>query len=168
MVNAADKTNVKDDRLVFEHGWRYFELHANQRISLFRYYIIFFSLYVTGVGFLLIKSSNLPCKTENEFITIASIIFILITIIFWLLDCRNRKLIHIAEASLRKFEDVHSLNLSFKIFTKEKKVSSNTWIRHTCCFSALFIIAIGSACSLSWYSFNHIPNTCKESISTAT
>jgi hypothetical protein len=166
--NNTDKINSDmNNQLVFEHGWKYFELHANQRISLFRYYIIFFSLYVSGVGFLLTKC-DLPPNVINYFIVTISIIFILVTLIFWVLDCRNRKLIYIAEKSLCNFEEKQFQNPEQQIFTMKKKEDTNYsgFFSHTNSFKCLYIITIISAFILICYSQSRVYtnkncNSCK-------
>lgn len=156
---------MTNEKMVFEHLWRYFELHANQRIALFRYYLVFFSLYVTGTGFLLSKN-NLNRNTEMDFIMAVSFVFVLITIIFILLDARNRELIHIAEASLqhyenKNFEDQH------KIFNREKCINDNCscfhvlnkakkgCVRHTFCIRFIYSISALSAMALFLYALFH-------------
>lgn len=136
------------------HAWRYFELHAGQRISLIRYFVIVLSLYVTGSSYLIAKFSDNGCMEEYSVI-IFSGIFILITIIFWLLDNRSRKLIHIAERSLRRYEREGKEDYTHKIFISEKKSACCT-IRHTHCFRALFIIAILSALLIAYCSWNRM------------
>lgn len=145
--NKNDTLNSSD------HAWRYFDLHACQRISLFRYYVILLSLYVTGSGFLFAKFNENTCLEEWGVIFF-SIIFILITIVFWCLDGRNRKLIHLAEKSLRKHERVNCSEYTHRIFIREK---NTPWLtKHTFCFRTLYVIAIGSALIIMWCSWKHI------------
>jgi hypothetical protein len=148
------KNNTENNENPSNHAWRYFELHACQRISLIRYFVIVLSLYVTGSGYLIAKFKDKSCM-EEEGVIFFSMIFIIISIIFWWLDNRNRKLIHIAEDSLREYEQDSNLKDIHKIFFREKNSSSCT-IRHTFCFRALFIIAILSACIIGYYSWNHM------------
>ncbi len=134
----------------YDYAWRYFQLHAAQRISLIRYYIVVLSIYITGSGYFLVKFS-LASHTEEIGLIFFSIFFILLTIIFWLLDNRNRTLIHLAENSLRSYEKNCEFEREHKIFIREKS-SSQCSIRHTCCFKALFILAILSATFILVYS----------------
>lgn len=122
-----------------EHAWNYFQIHANQRISLFRFYIVFFSIYVTGAGFLLVRFPYNRIFDELSAITI-SIAFIIITIMFQLLDLRNRQLIHYAERALRDIEKNFD-NKIYRVFSKEfkDKIHGNSRTGHTTCFSIIFI-----------------------------
>lgn len=146
-----DKSNV------YDHAWRYFELHATQRISLIRYYIIVLSLYVTSAGYLVTKFSLKSC-TEEIGVIFFSVILVFLTIIFWFLDNRNRRLIQLAEKSLRSQERSSNLESEHRIFIREQRISRCS-IRHTHCFRALFILAIISAVVISLYSSWHICKT---------
>ena len=152
MSNPENKSNKKDFNL--DHAWKYFELHANQRISLIRFFIILLSLYVTGSAYLIAKINDKGCIEEYGVIFF-SIGFFFITIIFWFLDSRNRKLIHIAECSLRKYEEDNIIQYRHKIFNREKDTSCYS-IRHTHCFRALFVIAIISTFIIACFAWHHI------------
>lgn len=149
----------------FEHAWRYFELHANQRIALFRYYAIFFTLYVTGVGYLSLKIHTTGFHALF-YASCISAVFALITLIFWLLDDRNRFLIKIAENALMSLEKKFDNCEEIKIFTLEYKASKkqlcmheNSWsdkrlihATHTCCLNLFFSMAIFCAVVIGFYS----------------
>jgi hypothetical protein len=137
--------------------WKYFKLHANQRIVLFRFYIIFFSLYALASAHLLITFHREPIREELISITLG-IFFILITLIFWFLDTRNRNLIHHAEDYFRdheaQFGNQHSTKAELnqfehvcnnaKIFTNEHEKANcgHSGFRHTHCFRMLFALGI--------------------------
>jgi len=140
------KSTNKNNGDPFDHAWKYFELHATQRISLIRYFIAFFSLYVTAAGYMLIKFCQPDILEELAVLTL-SIIFILLTIIFKLLDARNRDLIHLAEESLRKIEEKNKFDEAECIFKKEmEQTYRNDPVRHSRCFKWIFHIA----CITSW------------------
>lgn len=86
-----------------DHAWGYFSLHADQRISVFKMYLAIFALFITSSGFMV---SRFPSATiAEEIIEIGmAMVFIFLTIIFYLLDKRNRCLIKMAEESLRDIE----------------------------------------------------------------
>ncbi len=155
-------------QLEFDHAWKYFELHANQRITLFRFYIIFLSLFTTGMIFLIIRFPLESIVHECSAIFI-SLFFIAATIIFWFLDTRNKNLIHHAEEALRKLEDNHFYkcdkdtkadNLQckeinkFALFNIENtKTKENCdLLRHTFCFRAIYTLAIIMACCFIGFS----------------
>lgn len=136
----------------YEHLWKYFQLHANQRISLIRYFIVFFTIYITGSGYLLVRF-RFEGHIEEIAVIFFSIIFILITIEFKCLDSRNRELIHLAEDSLRKIEENSDLDKHERIFTKEKDFTyKSDSKRHTQCFKSIHNIAIIVAIALILFS----------------
>lgn len=140
----------------FDHAWQYFSLHANQRISLVRYFIIFFSLYITAAGYLLVR---FPCVgiIEELSVIVLSIVFVSITKIFKHLDARNCSLIHLAEESLREIEVKHKFDGSECIFNKEKDYTyKNDPVRHTHCFNWIFRIAYATACIILFFSIFQI------------
>ena len=123
---------------MYEHAWRYFELHANQRIALFRFYIVFFSIFATAACFLLIRFPY--NRVIHEFSGIfLGLVFVALTIVFHLLDKRNRQLIDYAENGLRYLEQsfVHEM----QIFTQEDLdcKNKNSCIQHSSCFNTIFI-----------------------------
>ncbi len=149
--DKEDKEDKKFEELL-EHAWRYFELHANQRIMLFRFYVAFLGIFIIASGFLMLRFSFPGIAAEiGAFILSVALIFV--TAVFWGLDSRNRTLIHLAEKAFReelekhpqfKIDSKKEENLFYtKIFTAEKK--TNSCITHTRCFSALFIGAIVAA-----------------------
>jgi hypothetical protein len=137
-------------RMRLDHAWRYFELHANQRISLIRYYIIFYSLYLSGCGYLFVQHDWII--NHSTIIKPLSFVFIIITVIFYILDNRNRTLIHIAEKSLRELEKEMGYQNPYNIFTVENEPSSQgKTVGHTDCFRALFILGTITAMIIMLY-----------------
>lgn len=169
MSSEAEKDHSLEIlRQKFNHAWKYFELHANQRIVLFRFYIIFLTLFATGIVFLIIR---FPSKsTLHEWSAIGlSVAFVIVTIVFWLLDARNRRLIKFSEEALIKLENEYFYKEqdNIKIFKREKKDCYNNCVifRHTICFRIIYflacVMAIGfiafSAYSMSYYACHPEP-----------
>ena len=128
-----------------QHAWDYFKLHANQRISLFKLYLAIASLFATGIGVLLWHLKDRGNFPEKVGIGIC-ILFLLSTVIFWLIDLRIRSLIHCSEEAIRQIEDhyieLEKKNLYLKIFCQEKRNRPCRLFRHTGLFSTLFTINI--------------------------
>ncbi|HEE9861366.1 hypothetical protein ACXZAQ_21785 [Citrobacter portucalensis] len=102
------------DVLASEHAWRYFELHAQQRIAVFNFYIAITGLLAAGIGFSL--------QQEGKYLYLCSILgffMIFISIIFWKLDHRVSMLIKNAETALQCFEN-NFQDQNFRILTKDK------------------------------------------------
>lgn len=130
--------------------WKYFKLHANQRIALFRFYVVFFSLFAYAIAHLIIAHYP-PKKIDLAAILILSVFFMLITYIFSKLDERNKNLLHNAEDFFEKYEarfndgndDPYQLDSlkATQVFSREKQASQKDqsgW-RHTKCFRWIFI-----------------------------
>lgn len=127
------------------HAREYFEFHANQRISLFRYYIVLYTLYITGCGYFFARSTD-PNSHLPDLITPISIAFICITIIFYIIDNRNRQLIKLSEKALRNCEKELEFQAPYNIFTIEEQTSSKSnKLRHTDCFRAFYLITVTTA-----------------------
>ena len=102
------------DKAASEHAWRYFELHAQQRIAVFNFYIAITGLLAAGIGFSL--------QQEGKYLYLCSILgffMIFISFIFWKLDHRVSMLIKNSEAALHLFES-NFQNPHFRILTKDK------------------------------------------------
>lgn len=87
----ADDKTVHE--IALEYGFKWFEFHAQQRISTFNFYLIVLSGLVAAASF-----------SIKEKIWVGSIVTSLMmlgaSILFWQLDVRNRQLIDIGEAIL--------------------------------------------------------------------
>jgi len=146
------------DKVFFEfmdYIWKYFEIHANQRIMLFKFYIGFCGLFISAIGYLLTKfhSGNSNETVLLLILLILSVFLIVITHIFRGLDKRNKDLIEYAEDSLKHLEEKIPSNINIissmdidineiKIFTKEKNKANkdgHSFIGHTKYFNRLFI-----------------------------
>lgn len=127
------------------HAWRYFELHANQRISLVRFYVGLYSLYISASGYIIFHDDSFA-NGDRNIVLILSVLFLVITLIFYLLDQRNRDLIHFAEASLRRYEFDMGLKEPHNIFViEERDALKKSKFRHSHCFNTLFLIGALSA-----------------------
>lgn len=143
---------IKTEEDYRQIAWNYFKLHANQRIVLFRFYVVFFSLFALVIGHL-ISEFHFASIYQEWIAIVLSLMFFLITIIFWCLDSRNRYLIHNAEDYFVKYElifmdkkpnrFVDEINTA-KIFTKEKNDTRDGKcpIRHRFCFKIIFSIGL--------------------------
>lgn len=83
----------------WDRAWRYFQLHAGQRMSTFNFFII--------VAALLTNAQVATFSNDFEFPVagyIVSVALITASAVFWKLDQRVRQLIHHAEDSLKEIE----------------------------------------------------------------
>ena len=91
--------NKAVNETMFEHAWRYFEKHSDQRVSFFNFYILIMAASSTALSILL----------QNEklyYLGILLGLFIIITsYIFWKIDQRTAFLIKNSERVLKNIEE---------------------------------------------------------------
>lgn len=134
-----------------EYAWRYFALHADQRIKTFNFYLVLFGLVSGGLITLIKDSENYRLAAPIAF-ALAFISFI-----FWRLDIRNKELIYNSEDALKLLEnddrllDDGSVPNRLKLFTyedhateirKKKKMLGliPRFYSYSTCFNAVFLI----------------------------
>jgi len=101
----------------FEHAWKYFEIHANQRMQMFNYYIAISTAITAGLA----TSFQVGYKLSMLGI-VMGLLLMLVSFIFSKLDARTSFLIKHAEQSLKKFElAVNSPD--YFIFTLEENIT---------------------------------------------
>ncbi|NTC83009.1 hypothetical protein [Agrobacterium tumefaciens] len=112
-VNAADvKCDTDDYNEARAHAWKYFELHAAQRMTLFNFFSAFSGLILAGIG------TTLQVSSKYAFVTIAlGLVLSLISFVFWKLDQRVSFLVKHAEEIHIEIEALTRSH--FKLFTDE-------------------------------------------------
>lgn len=100
-----------------EHIWKYFELHAQQRMTVFNFYIAITGLLAAGIGVTLQQGGKYVLFTS-----LMGVFVVFISFIFWKLDQRVSILIKNAEIALQDLECQFS-NEKLRIITKDN--SSN-------------------------------------------
>jgi hypothetical protein len=125
-----------------EHIWRYFELHAQQRMTVFNFYIAITGLLAAGIGFTL--------QQGGHYIIFSSLMgcFIsFISFLFWKLDSRVSMLIKNAELALKEFEDKLP-DPQYRVITKDiNRIETNIslmsiWTYGRCFRMAFLIVGI--------------------------
>jgi hypothetical protein len=82
-----------------KYAWKYFEVHAGQRMSLFNFFAVISALLTGGLAATLKKDSAYP--VFGLFLGVALVI---ISFVFWKLDKRVGYLIKHAETALKEIE----------------------------------------------------------------
>jgi len=154
MNNPEDVNAVEKD--LRDYAWDYFELHSNQRIAAFNFYIAVSGLVATG----LVASFHRAVEAPYLGIVLG-LLLIAFSYIFWMVDERNRVLVHYGEDALklleRRIEEIGIGDDKIKIFHREAQETNHYEgarnrfqrllipYRYTNCFRALFLIfmAIG-------------------------
>lgn len=143
-------SNTLSDRDVLDYIWNYFQLHANQRMSVFNFYVSFSSLITIPL--------ILTFRNEKNFhllgILLGFLLFLL-SIVFWKLDKRTRMLIKISEEALKQLENnFDSKNdektgklrifqreeILTKNMRKEKRFPNNLLLTYANCFNLVFFV----------------------------
>ncbi|HFQ7086731.1 TPA: hypothetical protein ACHSON_002240 [Raoultella planticola ATCC 33531] len=84
-----------------EHAWKYFEIHSQQRVSIFNFFLGATGLVATGIGICIQQGGNF------HYLSFALSVFLIFSsFIFWKLDQRTSMLIKSAEAALESLESV--------------------------------------------------------------
>jgi len=98
-ASAADVSPLK--RLQYKYAWDYFIFHAEQRTTMFNYFVA----VVAGLGaiyaILVARAGQSPLW---GYASVIALLGMCLTAAFYGLDCRNRNLVHRAERILKKLE----------------------------------------------------------------
>lgn len=98
--SPADSHSAVPADKVMEHLWRYFALHAQQRISVFNFFVVLSGVIAAGIGGALQAGRPLILL-----VVVLGLLLALLSFVFWRLDQRNSDLIKISERALRKGEE---------------------------------------------------------------
>ncbi len=110
-----------------DHAWRYFALHAQQRMSVFNFFIVLSGILATGIG-----AGFQAGKTMGPVVIILGILLTLFSIVFYRLDERGSELVKLAESALLAGESTF-IPAFARVFVEENKsrgsasCSSKTW-----------------------------------------
>lgn len=124
-------------QIAFDHAWKWFELHASQRMQLFRFYIILVGICLAGYA---------TARKEGifPFQVLLPVFGTLVTFCFISLDSRTRRLIKIAEVALDSIEtDFSYLKENEKFnFIKKADDAAKTQLTYTSSFKIMHYGAI--------------------------
>jgi hypothetical protein len=95
-MDDGERNQAKD---ALDHAWRYFELHADQRMSMFNYFLVLFGFVSAGLAGCLQASGVLRLVGVVLGLALAAIAFT-----FWKLDQRTAFLVKHAECALCSVE----------------------------------------------------------------
>ena len=96
----------------FEYAWRWFDLHAKQRVSMFNFFLLSVGALATAYGLLLREQLHVVAA-------VAAGMGVFVSLVSCLLDVRNRQLVKMGEEALKEVERSH-LN-GFTILIDEKQ-----------------------------------------------
>ena len=102
---------------IFEHAWSYFQLHSQQRITLFNYYITISTIICTAIGYCYQSTAREEYLKIGIFL---SIFLLILTFIFWKFDQRTSFLIKHSERILKEIE-AENFETSLYLFKVESE-----------------------------------------------
>ena len=101
-VDVPDEPRVEIDRellrLKLDYAWRWFALHAKQRVTMFNYFLVASGILANAYGLLLRE------ELWGAAIVAASI-GCMVGLVSWGLDLRNRQLVKLGEEALTEIEE---------------------------------------------------------------
>lgn len=155
-MNTDASTSAGDDAVTTlrDHAWDYFELHADQRLKAFHFYI----LLETGLVAALLFAAR-GGSPDVRIVAVVGALMVFFSFIFWKLDQRTKGMIKVSERALKLFERRKFDNLSdgeiasSAPFTNDPQnkgsVSASRFgvLSYSKCFGAVFIAfaAVGLA-----------------------
>jgi len=83
----------------FDRAWRHFQLHAEQRIAVFNFFVASSGLLLTGLAYVLAGPTTLW-----KLGIAAGALIALISLVFWKLDERSAQIIKVSEAEIERLE----------------------------------------------------------------
>src|SRR5262249_4702094 len=134
-----------------DYAWAYFQLHANQRMSSFNFFVVIAALLTTGLA------TTLKSDFTHHYVgVVLALSLFVISFVFWKMDQRVRYLIKHAEEALKAIEEKWMSNEDFigpnlALFrTEEEKTDSirelGSWkpwqwhLSYAACFEAVYLV----------------------------
>lgn len=104
---------------MLEHAWRYFEMHAAQRITVFNFFVATSGLLIAGLVFALRAG-----KSASSLGIAAGLALIALAFLFWKLDQRVSSMIKESEKIIAKIEESAITDPSLRVIAAEQKMTS--------------------------------------------
>ncbi|HEX3860664.1 MAG TPA: hypothetical protein VHY35_03135 [Stellaceae bacterium] len=113
---------MQDDvKLALEHAWRHFQLHAQQRISVFNFYVATASLLIAGLAF-----TFQAARPIWAFGVAAGILLTFLSVLFWKLDSRVSSIIKSSEDVMAKAEAQLISDTNLRTVSVEREMTAST------------------------------------------
>lgn len=114
-----------------DYLWNHFVFNAEQRLKAFNFFVVF-AVFANGGLFTAVDKSPHPFV----FVLIGGFVFIL-SVVFWVIDIRSRRLIQLAVPGLKEFEKRFAEHS--RLFALDEP-HTRTLFRFTTAFRTLFVI----------------------------
>jgi hypothetical protein len=96
-----NREEVELHKLRFDFAWKHFDFHAKQRTTMFQYFVTVAPLIVAAYFYFLKEK---PVAYVPQSLFVIAVIGAVLSIVFGLLDVRNRDLYRISERNLHLLE----------------------------------------------------------------
>ncbi|MEG8267966.1 hypothetical protein MKR64_01270 [Acinetobacter baumannii] len=103
--------NLEINQTLLDHAWKYFEIHSNQRIQLFNFYLVIMAASGSALAYILQN------KNQSILGIFLGLFLVFVSFIFWKLDQRTSFLVKQAEKILSNLEK--EFNAKYYIFSNE-------------------------------------------------
>lgn len=141
---------------ILDYAWKYFQLHADQRMKTFNFYLILCAL-ISGALTAILKDA-----TDIRVGIPLALLLPFLSFIFWKLDLRNKQLIAHGEEALKHLENLYSIDDDddkphlLKIFNSEghitKGLKRNTFFfTYSTCFHLVFLSFGIGGIAVAWW-----------------
>lgn len=138
-------------KVSLESSWRYFQLHAQQRMTVFNFYLIITGLVAAGLSACLLQMEKLSMVAG-----VLGLFLSFVSFIFWKLDQRVSLMIKASEKSIIDIEKKLALPVE-SIFTQDSENLNHSYLyirspwSYGRCFRVSFflvgMIGVGFACT---------------------
>lgn len=149
---------------ILEHAWRYFELHAGQRISMFNFFIVLSGLVCAGLADCMHRTGSFQLVGTGLGILLAFVSFV-----FWKLDQRTAFFVKLAEDAMTTLEASFP-NATTRVVSTERERTSRAaekkapiqgiWTygkAFRLVFATMALIGVGGALLCLVYYFGWLP-----------
>jgi deoxyribose-phosphate aldolase len=162
---AAEADLVPRKHLQHEYAWNWFAYHARQRTSMFNYFLVIVAALATAYSWLVARSEPQLLRHAG----VVAVICAVITVLFMLLDRRNRDLVHRGERVLKRIEEQEIFreekkDPSFKgLLLRDEGMEARTltegwqWVTHGKLIIAIQVIIIFMSVLAALYGFGILP-----------
>lgn len=148
MSCSGEKKSNLTEKDALDVAWKYFQQHAQQRVSYFNFFVLFSSLLTTGLLASLNSQFNLPQLGIG-----IGLMQMLVAFVFLKIDQRNKYLTKIGECALIQLESLYSNKIDnseqLTVFTCElsrtsalrertKKWNPFGQLSHSQCFQLIY------------------------------
>ncbi|NWB21035.1 hypothetical protein HX824_10525 [Pseudomonas sp. D4002] len=118
--------NSEQYKISLENAWRFFQLHAQQRMTVFNFYLIITGLVAAGIG---------ACVTQEDTLSFAGgalgTFLSLVSFIFWKLDQRVSVMIKKSEDVIVQIESTFALPIESIFSEDHTQLNRNILLLHS-------------------------------------